>query len=84
MTPEDTAFLVVRRTAKLGVVLAVAALLAACEAGGLNSQNASSPSASVGNPGAGSSSSIQSVPANPGSVPNGAGVFPANPGGNPR
>ena len=84
MPHNNPAFPLVSWVSKLGAFLCVAAMLASCSTGGLEGQNASSPSASVGNQGAGAGSSIQNVPANPGSVPNGAGAFPANAGGGPR
>ncbi len=84
MTHKNTAFLLGRRTAELGMVLSVTAMLTACGAGGMDGPNTSNPSASVGNQGTGGVSPIQSVPANPGSVPNGTGAFPANAGSGPR
>ena len=80
MTHKNVVLLLVCRTAKLGAVLGVAAMLTACGGGDLNGPSTDS-AASVGSQGTGRASSIQSVPANPGSVPNGVGAFPTTAGG---
>ena len=83
MTHKNIVTSLIGRAVKFGALLGVAAMLGACETDGPGGQT-SGPSASSGTRTAGAGSSIQNVPANPGSVPNGVNAFPANAGGGPR